>query len=311
MEKTRASAITRAIRRSFARFPHVQYTLGHLGRLFEYDCIDEEAEHLLVIGESGVGKSTLLCRFHDLHPPIAREEYTEVPVLYVKLPSACSIIKLARAMLLALRSKYWDKGDESQLTVQLKCLLLGCKVRLVILDEVNHLVDKGGEKTHYNIADWIKSLADEMHLPFVLAGIPRSERLLDTNDQLRGRFREVIEIQPFSIENKYCEKEFRSVLLSFQMLLGDLPSIDLSHPTVARAFVFATGGRLREIRKLLVRAVELAFERPEPKLTISELFRAFRTVIYQDAPNERNPFSKRFTGTPLTKPGEPFSPVER
>lgn len=310
-QTTTRDAITRAIRRSFARFPHVKTTLAELERLFSYDCADEEAEHLLIIGESGVGKSTLLRRFRDLHPPVSHDEYTAVPVLYVALDSACSIKKLARSLLLELGSKYWDKGDESQLTYQLICLLRGCRVRLVILDEVNHLVDKGGEKTHHNIADRIKRLSDATHLPFVLAGIPRAERLLDTNDQLRSRFRHVISIQPFSMEDKDRESEFRSVLLSFRRLLGDIPSVDLSHRTIARAFVFATGGRLREIRKLLIRAVELAFERSTPQLTAADLSRAFETVIYRDAADARNPFSKRFSGTPLTRPGEPFSPIGR
>ena len=310
-QTTTRDAITRAIRRSFARFPHVKTTLAELERLCSYDCADEEAEHLLIIGESGVGKSTLLRRFRDLHPPVARDEYTEVPVLYVALDSACSIKKLARSLLLELGSKYWDKGDESQLTYQLICLLRGCKVRLVILDEVNHLVDRGGEKTHHNIADWIKRLSDATHLPFVLAGIPRAERLLDTNDQLRSRFRQVISIQPFSMEDKSHENEFRSVLLSFQKLLDGIRSVDLSHPTVARSIVFATGGRLREIRKLLIRAVELAFERSVPQLTTADLSRAFETVIYRDAADARNPFSKRFSRVPLTKPGEPFAPIGR
>ncbi|WP_425218883.1 TniB family NTP-binding protein [Ralstonia solanacearum] len=310
-QTTTRDAITRAIRRSFGRFHHVKTIFSELERRFRYDCTDEEAEHLLIVGEAGVGKSTLLRRFRDLHPPVVRDEYTEVPVLYVALDSACSIKKLARALLLELGSKYWDKGDESQLTYQLICLLRGCRVRLVILDEVNHLVDKGGEKTHHNIADWIKRLSDATHLPFVLAGIPRAERLLDTNDQLRSRFRQVISIQPFSMEDKDRESEFRSVLLSFQRLLGEIPSVDLSHRTIARAFVFATGGRLREIRKLLIRAVELAFERPSPQLTAADLSRAFETVIYRDAADARNPFSKRFSGTPLTRPGEPFAPIGR
>ncbi|MGR2682420.1 TniB family NTP-binding protein [Chromobacterium haemolyticum] len=303
--------ITRVIRKSFARFPHVKNIFKNLERVFDYSCGEEEAEHLMILGESGVGKSTLLRRFHALHPKIVREEYTEVPVLYVAIDSACSIKKLASSMLLALGSKYWDKGSESQLTYQLACLLKGCKVRMVILDEANHLVDKGGEKTHHNIADWIKRLSDATHLPFILAGIPRAERLLQTNDQLRGRFREVIPINPFSVKTPSAEKEFRRVLQGFQSLLGDLPSIDLSHPTITHSIAFATDGRLRELRKLLVRGVEIAYEQPEPKLTTRVLSQAFTAVIYRDAPDDRNPFSKKFKKVPLTKPGEPFAPVER
>lgn len=305
-----SESLTRALRRCFAQFPHVQSVMKRLETLFGYQCWHEEAEHIMLLGESGVGKSTLLKRFRDQHPPIEHDEYTEVPVLYVEVPAVCSIKKLANTMLLALGSQYWNKGNEIELTLQLRCLLQGCKVRMIILDEVNHLVERGGVKTHHNIADWIKRLSDEMRLPFVLAGIPRAQRLLNTNDQLRSRFREVIVIQPFSVETDMAAKHFCGVLKTFGGLLKGISSIQLSHPDIAHNFIFATGGRLREIRKLLVRAVELAFEDAVPRLTIAILAQAFSTVIYPNAPDDRNPFHAKFRKVPLIKPGEPFAPRE-
>lgn len=312
MDRNQSSiTITRAIRRCFARFPHVESTLAHLKRLFDYSCDGEEPEHLLVIGESGVGKSTLLQHFANLHPRIEHEEFTEVPVLYAKVPAQCTIKKLARCMLQVLGSPFWDKGDEGALTYQLVTLIKNCRVRMVILDEVNHLVERGGEKTHHNIADWIKTLSEDTNVSYVLAGIPRSERLLQKNDQLRGRFREVISIERFSFKNDNSKKLVQRALLAFETLLKDLPRISLSDAVMAQRIVYATDGRLRDIRRLLVRAVELAFVKTSPELTKTELSRAFTSVIFRGAPETRNPFSDNFSGVPLTKTDEPFATVER
>lgn len=305
-----AQTITRALRRCFGHFPHVKSLFQRLESLYAYECAEEEAEHILLLGDSGVGKSTLLKRFRAMHPPVEHDTYTEIPVLYAEVPPGCSIKKLAGSMLLAMGSPYWNKGNEIDLTYQLKSLLRGCSVRLVILDEVNHLVDRGGVKTHHNIGDWIKRLSDDVRVPFVLAGIPRAEQLLATNDQLRSRFGEVVRIQPFSIEHPEAEKQFRGVLKSFGAQMTGLPSIDLSHPQMAQPFAFATAGRLRAIRKLLVRAVHLAFEQPVPRLTMAVLAQAFSETIYPGGPDERNPFSKKFERRPLTDAGEPFAPRE-
>jgi DNA transposition AAA+ family ATPase len=214
-------------------------------------------------------------------------------------------------LLLAMGSPFWNKGSADERREQLLCLLRECKVRLVIIDEANHLVDRGGEKTRHTSADWLKSLADASGISFVLVGIPRTIRLLETNDQLRGRFREVISIDRFSVADSDAISRFRGVLKSFQRLLVGIDSIDLSSIQLARAFSFATDGRLREIRSLLVRSVELASAQPMPKLTMKVLSEAFRSAIYPNATPDRNPFETAFKEVPLTRVGEPFAPVER
>ncbi|WP_250537634.1 MULTISPECIES: TniB family NTP-binding protein [unclassified Caballeronia] len=305
------SVIVAAIRRCFVNFPHVESTVAALDRLYSYECEHEEPAHLFIIGESGVGKSTLLNRYEKSHPRIIHEDYTEIPILLVRLDEAPTPKTLAGILLKAMESPFWSKGDAVERKVQLLSLLRACKVRLVIIDEANHLVDRGGEKTRHNAADWLKTVADAAGISFVLAGIPRTIRLLETNDQLRGRFREVISIDRFSVADQETEKRFRGVLKSFQRLFCNLDSIDLSSRELTRAFAFATDGRLREIRSLLVRSVELAYALPSPRLTMSILSQAFRSAIYADAPPDRNPFEAAFKAVPLTIVGEPFAPVER
>jgi DNA transposition AAA+ family ATPase len=299
------------IESSFIYFPYVKRILMALDRLRERQRGIGMARHIVLLGESGVGKSTLFNRYVEKHPRIVHEELTEVPVLLAELDQSPTPKRMAGTLLEALGDHKWDVGKEDQLTARLVLLIERCRVRLVILDEANHLIDRGGEKTLHNSGDWIKRLANKTRVPFVLAGIPRTKRLFATNDQVRDRFREVIAIDRFSVANKSAEHEFRSTLKVFKGYLRELPTIDLSGVAITRQFAFATDGRLRDIQNLLARAVELAYEQPDPRLTVAVLAEAFRTVIYPGSPDKRNPFHKAFNEMPLVKGDEPFAPVER
>jgi len=301
--------VVRAIRTCFARFPQVKQVLAVLEELFASHSEGDLPEHLLLLGDTGVGKSTLLEYMRDSHPRVVHETFTEVPVLYVPVPPACNINKLAGAMLRALGSPFWNKGDAEDRTHQLVVLLQSCKVRLILLDEVNHLVDRGAQKTHHSVGDWIKTLSDTARVPFVMAGIPRASKLLDVNDQLRGRFKRLT-LRPFSYEDKPRQKEFRSALRTFGGLITGIDCSELSEEDMAKLVVFATHGRLRAIRELLIAAARLAFAEKATKLSRDLLERAFRLAIFEDAEETRNPFSLKFNGVPLIKAGEPYAPAE-
>lgn len=302
--------IIQTMKRSFVKFPHVASLIEKLDQLAQRKWQDEEADNIFVLGDSGVGKSRLLKKFRGTHPPIIHTEYTEVPVLYVRVPPNGNASTLASAMLLALGSPFWDRGRIKDLTHQLLCLLKQCKVKVILLDEANHLVDKGGIKTHHYTADWLKVLLDEARIPMVMAGIPRAIRLLNANDQLRSRFREIIYIKPFSIATQTESAKFTEVLVTFTKMMAGLEVINLTEEKLQQKMLFATNGYLRDIRRLLVRAVELAFHDGSLKIKISTLEEAFRQVIYAGAPDERNPFCANFTNTPLIKSDEPFAPRE-
>jgi len=140
--------ICRKIRRSFGRFPQVQAVLTRLNALLEYECSAEEPECLVLLGVTGAGKSTLLQYFRDKHPPVQHTDFKEVPVLYFRVPSSCTKSALYVGLLEALGSPYAKSGNESDKLCQLLVLLKACKVRLILLDECNHLADRGAQKTH-------------------------------------------------------------------------------------------------------------------------------------------------------------------
>jgi hypothetical protein len=265
----------------------------------------------MLLGQPGTGKSTLLKWIAEQYPRVQHAERTEIPVLYASVPANCNIKKLAGELLRRMGSPFWNRGGEEERTDQLMVLLKQCKVRAVILDEVNHLVDRGQHKTHELIADWIKQLATEAKIPLILAGVPRSRGLLAANDQLADRFREEIELRPFGLETADRRKEFATVMRTFSRVLGAIEHVDLHSPSMLRILVFATNGRLRVIRDLLVAAVDLAAVGQGKSIGLKVLEQAFLERIFKGAKPEQNPFSKKFRRTPLIKAGEPFAPSSR
>ncbi|QIL71024.1 AAA family ATPase [Diaphorobacter sp. HDW4B] len=300
-------AISVSVASAFGKFPQVLALLDTLDARFHNALDDGEPEHLMVLGESGTGKTTTLRHFCQKHPPIERPEVTEVPVVYAEIPSKTTIKGLAGTLLQAMGSPYWNKGDQIQRTHQLVTLLRACRTRVVILDEANHLVDRGGVRTHYHIGDWIKQLSRPGGPALVLAGTPRAELLLATNTQLRGRFGECFSINPLSANGEDLGL-FAKILRSFEAQLKPIECVKFGDPVIARQFAFATAGRLRAICKLLRGAIDIAAKQRHPRIDMKVLEQAFEKVLLKSAPPERNPFSGKFNGVPLTKAGEPFAP---
>lgn len=300
------SAARRNVRSFFGNFPQVSRIHSRLTELLQYQCTTEEPECLAILGETGTGKTTLLASFAKRYPRITHPEFTEVPVLYASVPARCTIKVLAGLLLRSLGSPLWNRGDEEDRTYQLVTLLKACKVRLILLDEVNHLADRGAAKTHYQVGDWIKQLCTSTRVPLVLIGTPAASILWDTNEQLADRY-EVLTLRPLSLEEGRTQ-EFKAVLGTYLRLMEGLDVTPLQGEKTLRLMAFASGGRLRDIRKLLVRAIVIAEETGTTLLTIDTLRAAFEQVIFEHAPSKRNPFHKDFNGLPLTAPGEPFAP---
>lgn len=300
--------IARSVRRAFIQFDHVKAILAKLKDLVETDFDQGEPDILFIVGDPGTGKTWLVKRFAANYPRIETPDRTIVPVLVANVPAKCTLKRLPGAILQALDSRLWNVGDEEQRSHQLETLLKKCGVKLVILNEANHLIDRGKEKSHYLLADWIKQTSERTGVPFVLVGIPRLKVLLDVNGQLADRVREVVTVEPFGIDAR-CKNQMVTALKSFSLLLEGVDRIPLTDPENARRFAFATAGRLRRIRRMLVESVQVAAELPKPKIDLPVLARVFREHIFKGAPDKRNPFvPEAFDGKPLTGPDEPYAP---
>jgi hypothetical protein len=145
-------------------------------------------EHLLILGESGTGKSSLCRLIEQKFERFSTPECDVVPVLVIAVPPAATIASVAVTMLTKLGDPSPSSGNISAKSARIVILCRACRVELVLFDEAQHIHDRGQVVTHYLVGDWLKNLIDEMKIPTVFFGLPRLENLLQVNEQLRRRF---------------------------------------------------------------------------------------------------------------------------
>lgn len=172
--------------------------LAHLEYLFEIPPT-QQAEHMLLISDSGLGKTHLLCetiaaRYPASAAPGVRAQH---PVLYYETP-VTSDLREFQAMLLHRMGApdpavTWSNARNS-LIVR---LLQEAKVRLLIIDELNHL-SLCAERHRLQIYNWIKHLANITNIPIVLAGAPGCEQPIVDDPQLKSRFT-LRELHPWKV----------------------------------------------------------------------------------------------------------------
>ncbi|WP_051320412.1 TniB family NTP-binding protein [Cupriavidus sp. amp6] len=154
----------------------------------------------LVLGQSGCGKSTLCRIICSEHPRFDEVERTVVPVLYVRVPPLATVSSLAEELLVKLGDPAPYKGKPKEKTDRLTGLIGKCGVQMIIIDELQHVHDRGQYPTIAKVADWIKDLEEAVSIPFIMAGLPRAEILLDANDQLRRRFSAALSLDRMVID---------------------------------------------------------------------------------------------------------------
>lgn len=151
--------------------------------------IEEGDTNCLITGESGCGKSELVKRYVEKYPRRELDEYTHVPVLYVKLRSPQTPKAFAQQILIALGDPQEGKGAKTreELYERIRILCVGCRVELVILDEVQTLIQNRSKGVIASISDWFKDLMNCTKVPVVLVGMPWCRGFVEENDQLDTR----------------------------------------------------------------------------------------------------------------------------
>lgn len=73
------------------------------------------------------------------------------------------------------------------------------QTRVLIFEEASHLVELGARVPPRAAGDWFKSVADTLNMTLILFGVPRLERLFDSNEQFRLRASSRREFRPYDL----------------------------------------------------------------------------------------------------------------
>lgn len=126
---------------------------------------------LLLVSETNNGKTTIANRFASFHP--ARKnpqgDGTDVPVLVIQAPPVPEESRLYIRILDALGAPYKPVASAAQRESQVLTLLRGVGVRMLIIDEIHHVI-AGGLQKQRQFFYVIKYLANELQIPLVGVG---------------------------------------------------------------------------------------------------------------------------------------------
>lgn len=249
-----------------------------------------EPRHAILIGDSGCGKSTLLDLIKADHPP--KEEcfqlgiHLQQTILYLSLPSTITSRSMAIATLRAIGDRSAMNGTCQELTERLIRYIKQCNVKVIFLDEFQHLLALGrgsvqGANQHLLAArNWIKSVIVATHVTFVLMGMPETLALIDDEPQLERRFTHLLHLSPFEppSETQKGMVEFVDDLLAAAVvelnLFTNAELFESDEDNAIRLYA-ATQGVPSTIKDMVIRAALVAYRRPSKVITMDDFANAF------------------------------------
>ncbi|WP_247257747.1 TniB family NTP-binding protein [Pseudomonas moorei] len=228
-----------------------------------------EPASTLLTGPSGVGKSTA-CKYVMQKIGAKQEIETEwgivqtVPAFYCGLPAGTTLKSLTISMLAQLGCNQLN-GDATTLLYRLMTLLKTCKTQVILLDEFDHLLAKGAEKTKILVCNWVKTLMNETLIPVVLAGMPECQSIVDEHPQLARRYPFRANLRPLEFASNDSQSDYLKTLKSLGAQINRIgafsDSIYLTDQTISARIYAATGGNMNSLRQLLHEAFSLALTR--------------------------------------------------
>lgn len=293
------------LRKKIIEHPRFTAAIREIARLHMRGRKSGVAEGMLLVAQTGSGKTTALEFYERRFPRVVVDETLKIPVLRVDTPESPTVKALAEAILFAMGDPGASKGTALAKTNRIVHFFRQCGVELLLIDEFQHFFDGHRTAESKRVSDWLKNLINKVGIPVILAGLPRAIAVLNGNPQLRRRFGAPLYMQPFGFDTKLEQREFRGVLKGIQSSLP-VACVDMSEANLAQRFYFACHGLLDYVVKIVDDAVSRGGSGPRGQVTQQDFALAFKRSVWFEAPDILNPFMEKATLRLLNKPLEPF-----
>lgn len=150
-------------------------------------------ENVLLLGESGMGKSMLLAKFErrNAAPFDEASGAQPRPVLVVPMPPVPSEAEFFGCVLDAVGAPWVGYRQQgSHLRASAMRLLRDLGVRVLVIDEINSVL-AGTPRQQRLFLQLLRFLSNELRAALVCAGVPEARHALLSDPQLRSRFNDV------------------------------------------------------------------------------------------------------------------------
>jgi len=219
--------------------------------------------NMLVIGETNNGKTAIVTRFRDQHPPDTNitGEAVKIPVLYIQAPPGPDEAGLYTVILDRLFEAYPRAESKDARRNRVISVLRRVDLGMIMVDEIHHLM-AGSYVNQRNCLNVLKYLGNELRVPLVGIGTAEALRAVQTDPQLSNRF--TPELLP---RWKAGEPELYKLLASFERILPlKKPSLLQTRP-LASLIVDLCDGTIGEMSTLLNAAAVQAIKSSTEQIT--------------------------------------------
>lgn len=261
------------------QYPRVKALLSELDRCRIYTPVQAEPRCMLLVGESGVGKSQLIDWYVSQHPNQTGPEAERRPIVYVRVPEGGTCKQLAMQLLDELGAPYRQSAQLGSLTRQIARLTHELGIEQLIVDEVQHLVRHIDSHKTLVASDWFKTIINESRISLVLVGNLDARTIIVCNPQLARRIRSRHTLEPFSWVRG--EKEFRSFVSRITKELSQLDRLPWDDRGLFSRLYLSTHGNVGALMALLREAVVRCIEDDTPHVTMAMLRELAKAMLDQ------------------------------
>lgn len=248
----------------------------------------------LIIGESGTGKTELLKMFVAQHRAQRDQNGIIRPIVLVFTPTSPTAIGLLEAILEALGDPRPGKGTRTEKMRRVVKALKDQKVLMLLLDDVQHCLDKNNGMVLYDASECLKELINTTSVSIIGAGLEEAKNVVDSNEQSKRRHRAPFRIRRFDWSDPESQNAFVALLAAFQKHLHAFDMPKLASPSVALRMYLASGGLVDFVAKILSQAIWDALDCKRREIALTDLGMAWLKALHEAERLGPNPFDAHF-----------------
>lgn len=250
---------------SWLSLKHAKDALAKFEALLTYPRVTRMPSYLLV-GPSYSGKTSILERFMELHPPdqSPERETTFCPIVMIDTPPRPDLSQFYASILDALMAPYKPTSPSHEKLSQVKRLFRELDVKVLIIDEIHHLI-AGSLNRQREFRNALKSLSNMTKVCVIASGIEEAYTAFNADSQMSSRF------VPIEMPKWSAGKKLGEMLMTLEQRMPLRQASGLHQPGLMMAILARSEGMLGDICDLVKAAAVDAIRSGTEQITEAQL----------------------------------------
>ena len=264
---------------TFIYYERINKIIGLIDKCRHSGDYGGEPKSMYIAGQPGAGKTGLMNEVIEHSEIGERSDFLKVTVV------AHSTVKnVAEDLLSGLGDPFSDRASNSTLQHRVAKMIHARNIKLIFIDECQHLTSPGTKHGTNMASDWLKSLITLAEVPVVALGQKEGDEFLK-NPQLNRRFGYRESIEPFALD-----VELATVIRSLDDALPTAEESTALYGEWIELIWKATGGIMFFLTRLIREAAFHAIEEKRESVARKDLAGAFEDELRHMRSEMKNPF---------------------